>query len=156
MNLSKVPKTKPISAKKAARYNKIFNDRQKMKEIFEQAEASSRWAEELMINERASQCTKPGGNINGEEDNDVEEEEEEKEEEEEEEEEELVAPKYFNKEVVMNSKEQEKEIEEFGVGDDISNSLVLRKQEEGLVLPNKDATAKTIPTTEFGTSNVAA
>ncbi|TGO16873.1 hypothetical protein BTUL_0023g00490 [Botrytis tulipae] len=145
MDLSKVPKTKPISAKKAARYKKIFDDPRIMKEIFEQGEASSRWAEELMTNERASQCTKPGGNIDGEEDNDVEEEEEE-----------LVASKYFKKEIVMDTKEQEKKIEGFGVGDDISNSLVLRKQEEGLVLPTKDATAKTIPTTKSGTSDVAA
>ncbi|TGO31820.1 hypothetical protein BHYA_0403g00050 [Botrytis hyacinthi] len=143
MDLSKVPKTKPISEKKAAQYKKIFDDPQKMKEIFEQGEASSRWAEELMMNERASQGTKPGENVDGEEDNDVEEEEE------------LVASKYFNKEVVMNTKEQENKKEEFGVGDDISSSLVLRKQ-EGLVLPTKNGTAKITPTAESGTTHVAA
>ncbi|KAF7882263.1 uncharacterized protein EAF01_011715 [Botrytis porri] len=127
MDYSKVPMAKPISAKKAAAYKKIFDDPQKIKEIFEQAEASSRWAEALRKNEHASQCTKADGNID-EEDNDKDDEEEE----------ELVASK------------QEKKIEKFGVGDGdgSSNLLVLGKEEEELVLPTKGTTTKSIPTTE--------
>ncbi|TGO24312.1 hypothetical protein BPAE_0106g00170 [Botrytis paeoniae] len=104
MDLSKAPKTKPISAKKAARYKKIFDDPQKMKEIFEQCEVSSRWVQGLKVDDQASQCTKPDGNADEEEDNDDEEEE-------------LVASKYFKKGIVMKTKEQEKKIEDFEVGD---------------------------------------
>lgn len=148
MDFSKVPKAKPISAKKAAQYNKIFDDPQKMKEIFEQCEASGRWAAGgCRVDGRGASMyrgTKPEGIV---------EKEEKEEEEEEEEEEELIASKYFKKGAGTKLKEPEKKMEKFGAGERISNLLVLRNEEEGSVLSTKNTTTPRTPTAESGTKN---